>query len=217
MKQRKPANSFSLIEILVVVTVVSILVAILMPSLQSAKERARRIQCLSNIRQIGLSIEYYKEDNEGFYPIRRPTAYTFSDKNVLMNLLGSNYLRSNFAVFSCPANFNRIEQMDLRTNASGGRMDYELNSGIFSMHTDGTNNFNQKVVVAAIAPVLFDFPPPNYLLGYLGGGHVLASDMPHRSQGCNVYFADSHVAWLEMEASKQSIEGRFPYFEWGRF
>lgn len=217
MKRRKLKHSFSLIEILVVVTVVSILVAILMPSLQSAKERSSRIQCVNNIRQIGLSIEYYKEDNEGFYPIRRPTVYSFADKNVLMNLLGSNYLRSNFVVFSCPANFNNTEQMDKRTNVSGGRMDYELNSGIFSMHTDGTNDFGQKVVVPAIAPVLFDFPPPNYLLGYLGGGHVSVSEMPHRSQGCNVYFGDSHVAWLEMEASKQAVEGRFPYYEWGRY
>jgi prepilin-type processing-associated H-X9-DG protein len=213
----KVNSSFTLVEILVVISIISILVAVLLPSLQGAKDRTKRIQCLSNLRQIGLTIEYYKEDNEGYYPIRHPSPYTFFNKAALMNILGSNYMRSNWGVFSCPGNLNQLEQIGERTNGLGGRMDYEMNSGVYAMNVDGTNDFGQKVVIPSIAPVMFDFPPPNYLLGYLGGGALPPSEMPHRAQGCNIYYGDGHVAWIGMEESKASIEGRFPYYEWGRF
>src|SRR4029079_17710570 len=99
-------------------------IGVLAPALQGAKQKASRIKCTSNLRQVGLAIEYYKEDNDQYYPLRPPTAYNEGNQNQYMNVLGSNYMRGNWETFRCPLNKNTWA-MDQRTNSLGGRMDYQ--------------------------------------------------------------------------------------------
>lgn len=60
--------SFTLIELLVVIAIIAILAALLLPSLQGARENARRTQCLNNLRQINLMCVNYAGDSEGWLP-----------------------------------------------------------------------------------------------------------------------------------------------------
>src|SRR2546428_13829508 len=66
-----PRAAFSLIELVVVVGIIAVLLALLLPVLGTARESARRAACLSNLRQIGLALGAYPEDNRGFLPYSR--------------------------------------------------------------------------------------------------------------------------------------------------
>lgn len=61
-------RAFTLIELLVVVAIIAVLMAILLPSLNSARENAKNVQCSSNLRQMGLVMEIYLSENSRKYP-----------------------------------------------------------------------------------------------------------------------------------------------------
>jgi prepilin-type N-terminal cleavage/methylation domain-containing protein len=69
-RQRRLAQAaFTLIELLVVIAIIAILAALLLPALSKAKERANRINCVSNLRQLGLGTQFYMEEERGRFPI----------------------------------------------------------------------------------------------------------------------------------------------------
>jgi prepilin-type N-terminal cleavage/methylation domain-containing protein/prepilin-type processing-associated H-X9-DG protein len=112
MKPASPQPGFTLIELLVVIAILSLLAALLLPVISRAKESGRGAACISNLRQIGIALQLYVQENENRMPLMRDRMIgtnAVSDPlpgpdTVLSNQLG------NVLVLKCPSDKELYER-----------------------------------------------------------------------------------------------------------
>ena len=75
MRQADRRRGFSLIELMVVITIMSILAALLLPALARARERARRVICANNLKQLGLTFIMFAGEHDGKFPAGHPNHF----------------------------------------------------------------------------------------------------------------------------------------------
>jgi len=105
--------SFTLIELLVVIAIIALLVALLLPALRNARNSAKGIQCLSNVRQVGMAIGLYASDADDCFP---PFCWTSADSYSFgtggssatwQRELGIKYLGESQGTFSQPVGIKK--------------------------------------------------------------------------------------------------------------
>ena len=103
MHPQKRSSGFTLIELLVVIAIIAILAAILFPVFAKAREKARQISCASNMRQLGLAILQYNQDNDELFPVGLPNGNNW--KGIGWAGMVNPYAKSS-KIFSCPDDLN---------------------------------------------------------------------------------------------------------------
>ncbi|HLH54588.1 MAG TPA: prepilin-type N-terminal cleavage/methylation domain-containing protein [Verrucomicrobiae bacterium] len=95
-------RAFTLTELLVVIGVIAILAALLLPLLGRAQESGRAAVCLSNLRQVGISLQLYVQDNRNHLPTMRDRSLTMTNSLPSPDIVLSNYL-GNVRILKCPS------------------------------------------------------------------------------------------------------------------
>ena len=210
VKQKRHGSGFTLIELLVVIAIIALLAAITVPSLGHARRNALRMNCASNLRQIGMAVKMYLMDHNNVFP---PVVEGADFGAIAAFYLP--YLNGATAVFRCPAQKNNLPGVygnrlviSGQTNSSAW-VSYEFNA-FFAYPTNEPLQYNRTLTArdvknASICAYAFDYP---YNMN-------IAKDAPYipHQGGMNVLYLDWHVNWLEQ--SQYQINSKW-FHEEGR-
>lgn len=203
--QRNYITAFTLIELLVVISLMCLLAALLFPAFARVRAAGQRTSCMSNVRQIGLALIEYSEDEDGRFPPNQTIGLGRTFPTLLLP-----YVKSD-AVYLCPSASHE---------ASDSTNDAELRDAKWVVHqTDGwladaTGNYGISKYLASVHTSRLESPGQILLVSDSSWYAVSVPDSPGSSirdaarhfDGVNVCFADGHTKWAGIDKDLPNIQ-----------
>jgi prepilin-type N-terminal cleavage/methylation domain-containing protein/prepilin-type processing-associated H-X9-DG protein len=192
MRQKSSTRAFTLIELLVVMSIISILASMILPALGKAKEKALGIACVNNVRQLGLSMQMFGDDNQDNLPLAHgEVPWTSVNPEPWTKPLKDYY--SNVNVLSCPSLSRKYNQAKL-SYFMGARQAYIDAGGNPAKVQLGHIRFPSSYVLSGDSNYpaqATDADQVNYTNDTLFAEENLPS--PVHNSRMNVLFGDLHV------------------------
>jgi len=235
VRSRPAPRAFTLIELLVVIAIIAILAAILFPVFAQAREAARKTQCVSNLRQLGVGVLAYAQDYDEMYP---PSNYpNASGNNTTWQFMVDPYVKANFpqnvansvnsklSIYVCP-NFDVPSpsapagaiQPNNRPSSSYAANDYVMGSMDTNRAAANRRLPQPLAVIQAPASVVLLAPHTGQCVWTEGndasqGGATTPvncnkghlSARQRHSAGANFLLCDGHAKWYRAPATWDTV------------